>query len=88
MFCTQPFNHIDIIVENNEVMLQPCNVWTSKRFNIKEYQENYWSEQNPAPVPADTTTPVFNYDDDGDGIPNWEDEDYEGSVDYGTESTE
>ena len=40
MFCTQPFNHIDIIVENNEVMLQPCNVWTSKRFNIKEYQEN------------------------------------------------
>ena len=55
---------------------------------LKEYQENYWSEQNPAPVPADTTTPVFNYDDDGDGIPNWEDEDYEGSVDYGTESTE
>lgn len=40
MFCTQPFNHIDIIVENNKVMLQPCNVWSSKRYSIDEYKNN------------------------------------------------
>jgi organic radical activating enzyme len=40
MFCTQPFNHIDIIVENNKVMLQPCNVWSTKKFSINEYKDN------------------------------------------------
>jgi hypothetical protein len=45
---------------------------------LKEYQENYWSEENPAPVGVDTSSDVFNYDHDNDGIPNWEDEDYEG----------
>lgn len=40
MFCTQPFNHIDIIVENDKVMLQPCNVWASKRYTIAEYKNN------------------------------------------------
>jgi pyruvate-formate lyase-activating enzyme len=38
MFCTQPFNHIDIIVENQKVMLQPCNVWKSKQLDIEEYK--------------------------------------------------
>lgn len=40
MFCSQPFNHIDIIVENNKVMLQPCNVWSSKKFSIEEYKNS------------------------------------------------
>ena len=39
MFCTQPFNHIDIIVENDKVMLQPCNVWSNKKYTIEEYKE-------------------------------------------------
>ena len=39
MFCTQPFNHIDIIVENDEVQLQPCNVWSNKKYTIEEYKE-------------------------------------------------
>ena len=40
MFCTQPFNHIDIIVENDKVMLQPCNIWNDKTFNIEEYKND------------------------------------------------
>ena len=40
MFCTQPFNHIDVIVKNNKVMLQPCNMWSAKKFNINEYKDN------------------------------------------------
>jgi len=40
MFCTQPFNHIDIIVENDKVMLQPCNVWNAETFNITEYKNS------------------------------------------------
>jgi len=40
MFCTQPFNHIDVIVENSKVMLQPCNVWGSKKFSIEEYKNS------------------------------------------------
>ncbi len=40
MFCTQPFNHIDIIVENDKVMLQPCNVWVGKRYTIDQYEDN------------------------------------------------
>ena len=40
MFCTQPFNHIDIVVENNNVLLQPCNVWNIKKFSIDEYKNN------------------------------------------------
>ena len=40
MFCTQPFNHIDVVVENDKVLLQPCNVWSSKKLNIKEYKNN------------------------------------------------
>ena len=39
MFCTQPFNHIDIIVENDKVQLQPCNVWATKKYTIEEYKE-------------------------------------------------
>ena len=39
MFCTQPFNHIDIIVENDKVQLQPCNVWSDKKYTIEEYKE-------------------------------------------------
>ena len=39
MFCTQPFNHIDIIVENDKVQLQPCNVWSNKKYTIEEYKE-------------------------------------------------
>ena len=39
MFCTQPFNHIDIIVENDKVQLQPCNVWSNKRYTIEQYKE-------------------------------------------------
>ena len=40
MFCTQPFNHIDIIVENDKVMLQPCNVWAGKQYTIDQYKDN------------------------------------------------
>jgi hypothetical protein len=40
LFCTQPFNHIDIIVENDKVMLQPCNVWNIKKFGLEEYKNN------------------------------------------------
>jgi sulfatase maturation enzyme AslB (radical SAM superfamily) len=40
MFCTQPFNHIDVIVENDKVMLQPCNVWNTRKFSIEEYKKN------------------------------------------------
>ena len=40
MFCTQPFNHIDVVVENDKVLLQPCNVWTAKKLNINEYKNN------------------------------------------------
>jgi sulfatase maturation enzyme AslB (radical SAM superfamily) len=41
MFCTQPFNHIDIIVENDQVLLQPCNTWhIKKKFSIAEYKDN------------------------------------------------
>lgn len=40
MFCTQPFNHIDVVVENDKVLLQPCNVWTAKKLNIEEYKNN------------------------------------------------
>ena len=40
MFCTQPFNHIDVVVENDKVLLQPCNVWTAEKLNIKEYKNN------------------------------------------------
>ena len=39
MFCTQPYNHIDIVVENQKVRLQPCNVWASKKYTIDEYKE-------------------------------------------------
>ena len=39
MFCTQPFNHIDIIVENDKVQLQPCNVWSNKKYTIEEYKK-------------------------------------------------
>ena len=40
MFCTQPFNHIDIVVENNKVMLQPCNAWNIKKFSLEEYKNS------------------------------------------------
>ena len=46
MFCTQPFNHIDVIVENEKVQLQPCNVWSSKRHGIIDYQKNIQEIQN------------------------------------------
>ena len=46
MFCTQPFNHIDVIVENEKVQLQPCNVWSSKRHSIIDYQKNIQEIQN------------------------------------------
>ena len=40
MFCTQPFNHIDIIVENDKVLLQPCNVWSNEKYTIDQYKNN------------------------------------------------
>lgn len=40
MFCTQPFNHVDVIVENDKVMLQPCNIWSSKKYTINEYKNH------------------------------------------------
>jgi organic radical activating enzyme len=46
MFCTQPFNHIDIIVENDKVQLQPCNVWATKKYTIEEYKEVVGDLQN------------------------------------------
>lgn len=46
MFCTQPFNHIDIIVENEQVSLQPCNVWATKKFSINEYKNELKNLKN------------------------------------------
>lgn len=46
MLCTQPFNHIDIIVENDKVMLQPCNVWNAKKLSIEEYKNQLSSLQH------------------------------------------
>lgn len=46
MFCTQPFNHIDVIVENEQVLLQPCNVWDIKKYSIDEYKQNIESLKN------------------------------------------
>jgi len=45
MFCTQPFNHIDIIVENDKVMLQPCNVWSENKYTIEGYKAGVASLQ-------------------------------------------
>ena len=45
---------------------------------LKEYQEAWANPDNNPPIGQDTSTDVFNYDHDNDGIPNWEDEDYEG----------
>ena len=39
MFCTQPFNHIDVIVENDMMQIQPCNVWSGHRFTGGDYNE-------------------------------------------------
>jgi len=39
MFCTQPFNHIDVIVENDEIVIQPCNVWSGKKLTLQQYKE-------------------------------------------------
>ena len=39
MFCTQPFNHIDVIVENDMMQIQPCNVWSGHRFTGGDYSE-------------------------------------------------
>jgi MoaA/NifB/PqqE/SkfB family radical SAM enzyme len=39
MFCHQPFNHIDVIIENDEIVIQPCNVWSGKKFSLQEYQD-------------------------------------------------
>ena len=38
MFCTQPFNHIDIIVENDQITYLPCNVWTGEPIAPKDFQ--------------------------------------------------
>ncbi len=43
---------------------------------LKAVQEGW--QENPPPIGQDTSNPVFNYDHDNDGIPNWEDEDYNG----------
>jgi hypothetical protein len=45
MFCTQPFNHIDIIVENDKVMLQPCNVWSEDKYTMEGYKAGVASLQ-------------------------------------------
>ena len=45
MFCTQPFNHIDIIVENDKVMLQPCNVWYEDKYTMEGYKAGVASLQ-------------------------------------------
>ncbi|MFZ4405575.1 MAG: twitch domain-containing radical SAM protein [Pseudobdellovibrionaceae bacterium] len=45
MFCTNPFNHIDIIVENEHVYIKPCNVW-SKQMSLAQYKKNIKNIQN------------------------------------------
>lgn len=46
--------------------------------NLQNLQQSYWSPENPAPIPADTSEgSPFDYDHDNDGIPNWEDEDFQ-----------
>lgn len=39
MFCTNPFNHMDVVVENENILIQPCNVWTGKKLSIDEYKK-------------------------------------------------
>ena len=39
MFCTQPANHMDVLVENQHVFIQPCNVWKGKMYAIDEYKK-------------------------------------------------
>lgn len=41
MFCTQAFNHIDVIVENEHVKMQPCNVWKGQRYEQNINNETY-----------------------------------------------
>lgn len=41
MFCTQPFNHIDVIVENEFIEIQPCNVWSGERC-VSSHAYNDW----------------------------------------------
>ena len=39
MFCTNPFNHMDVVVANENILIQPCNVWTGKKLSIDEYKK-------------------------------------------------
>ena len=45
MFCTNPFNHIDVIVENEHVYVNPCNHW-STHLSIDQYKKNIKNIQN------------------------------------------
>ena len=36
MFCTNPFNHMDVVVENENILIQPCNVWAGKKLSIND----------------------------------------------------
>ena len=45
MFCFQPFNHMDVIIENEHVTVNPCNHW-SGRLSLDQYKKNIGSIQN------------------------------------------
>jgi sulfatase maturation enzyme AslB (radical SAM superfamily) len=39
MFCTQPYNHLDILVENEKISYLPCTVWTGPTIAPHHYRE-------------------------------------------------
>ena len=38
MFCTQPHNHLDILVENEKISYLPCTVWSGQSMRPNEYR--------------------------------------------------
>jgi len=45
MFCFQPFNHIDVIIENEHVTVNPCCHWMGW-MSLDQYKKNIGSIQN------------------------------------------
>ena len=42
MFCSQAFNHVDVIVENQHVQMQPCNVWSGQKYESRLSNQTYF----------------------------------------------
>lgn len=46
MFCTQPFNHIDILVENDQITYLPCNVWKGNSIALQDFPNTITNVQS------------------------------------------